>query len=173
MSLLASSLTLQSWNAIAMLAALTTDRLVRAAGTRAVLLASCPALVATVLPWAFVRHDWPLWVPAVLLAAFGVTVTCLLAVTQSTALGRFRPGEAGVASATYNATRQAGSSLGIALMGAVFAGLMSSGGAAASGGGLDRPLEAAFLVRGGAVAIGMTAALLLLGAAAAEAGANR
>jgi hypothetical protein len=39
-------------------------------------------------------------------------VTVLLTATLSTALTRFPAGEAGVASATYNATRQVGSSLG-------------------------------------------------------------
>jgi MFS transporter, DHA2 family, methylenomycin A resistance protein len=165
LSLLASSLLFLSWSAIAALAALATDRLVRAAGARRVVVAACSALVATTLPWALVRHDWPLWLPALLLAAFGATVTVLLTATLSTALTRFPAGEAGVASATYNATRQAGSSLGIAVPGAVLSALASGG--AASGVALDGPLDAAFLVRGGAVAVGMGAALLLLAAPAA------
>jgi hypothetical protein len=161
MTLLPASLIIVSWSAVASLSALTIDRLVRAFGARAVLVTSCPALFATVLPWAFVRYDWPLWLPAVLLAAFGVAQTCLLTVTFGTALSGFQPGEAGLASATYNATRQIGSSLGIAVPGAVVAALAASGGAA-SHAALDGPLEAAFAVRAAVVAVGTAGVLVLL-----------
>jgi MFS transporter, DHA2 family, methylenomycin A resistance protein len=161
LSLLASSLLFLSWSVCAAVAALVADRLVRAVGARRVLLAACPALLAVTLPWTLVRHDWPLWLPAVLLAAFGVTVTLVLTVTVSAALGRFRTSEAGIASATYNATRQVGSSLGVAVPGAVLAALA---GVLDSGAALDVPLDLAFLARGAAVAAGIGAALLLLAA---------
>jgi EmrB/QacA subfamily drug resistance transporter len=61
---------------------------------------------------------YPAMIPPMVLAGFGVSIA--MPAVQSAALGAVRPQEIGKASGTYNAMRQLGGALGIAVLSAVF-----------------------------------------------------
>jgi MFS family permease len=162
MDLLSSALVFTSWNGGAALSAMATSRIVLAWGRPAVLRWAGIGLFAVVLPWAFVRSGWPLWLAVVLLAAFGALVAQLFAVGLPAALSQVPVSHAGTAAATFGATRQIGSLLGVTLPGAVLSGGLAVGGRLAPGTALLGALDRAFLVRAAVVAVGVAIALALL-----------
>jgi hypothetical protein len=162
MNLLSAALVFIAWNAAAVLSAAATSRVVRAWGRGAVLRWSGIGLVAIVLPWAFARPEWPLWLAVALLAAFGAVIAPLFAVGLPAALSQVPVSSAGTAAATFGATRQIGSLLGVTLPGAVLSAGLAAGGRLTPGTALTGALDRAFLARALVVAAGVAVALLLL-----------
>jgi MFS family permease len=160
MTVLGSGLVLLSWGVSGALTATVIAHVVRRFGQRRVLGVASLAVGAVLVPWAFATPAWPLWLPSLLLAAFGVSSTCALAVSLPLALGAIPAGEAGVGAGMFNTIRQIGSSLGIAVPGAVLA--ARHGGNLVAGAGLDDALATVFAVRAAIVLAGVLAAAGLL-----------
>jgi hypothetical protein len=126
------------------------------------ILAACGMAVLTQLQSA--SNYWSGILPAEILLGLGIA--CVMMPAANVATSRLEPHTAGLASAALNSAQQLGASLGTGILNAVAT--SATGAYLAMGGGASQP---AALVHGYATAALWAAALLLLGALVATAGA--